>query len=80
MKNPFPGMNPYLEAVDWSGVHARLTVYIADQLQDQLPAGLVARPEEQVLIGVEGKQRLLRPDVQVQEDQTLREPAGVLPD
>lgn len=52
MKNPFPGMNPYLED-HWRDVHTRLTIYIADQLQERLPADLVARAEEKVAI-VEG--------------------------
>ena len=39
MKNPFPGMNPYLEP-HWGDVHASLVIYIRDQLQRKLPAGL----------------------------------------
>lgn len=45
IKNPFPGMNPYLER-RWPDVHTRLTVYVRDDLADQLPIGLVARIEE----------------------------------
>ena len=41
-KNPFPGMNPWLEA-HWGDVHTSLTTYACDQLQPQLPAGLRAR-------------------------------------
>ncbi len=48
-KNPFPGMNPYLEA-SWGDVHTRLTTYASDQLNEQLPNGLQARVEEAVSI------------------------------
>jgi len=35
----FPGMDPYLENPQlWPGVHTRLIVYLADQLQLLLPA------------------------------------------
>lgn len=77
MKNPFPGMNPYLEG-HWGDVHARLTIYIADQLQDRLPAGLVARTEAQVAIDDTGERSYLRPDVQVAEPPSFHEPAGML--
>ena len=38
MRSPFPGMDPWLEQ-RWRDVHARLIVYIANQLQAQLPEG-----------------------------------------
>jgi hypothetical protein len=66
MKNPFPGMNPYLEE-HWRDVHTRLTIYISDQLQETLPAGLVARAEEQVSIDEDGQRLDFRPDVQLVE-------------
>jgi hypothetical protein len=47
--NPFPGMNPYLER-RWGDVHARLSSYAADQLQDCLPRDLRARMQERVFI------------------------------
>ena len=31
MPSPFPGMDPYLES-HWRDVHARLIVYISDQM------------------------------------------------
>ncbi len=46
-KNPFPGMNPYLER-RWGDVHARLSSYAADQIQGQLPEALRARMQEGV--------------------------------
>jgi hypothetical protein len=48
-KNPFPGMNPWLES-HWGDVHTRLTTYASDQLQPLLPSGLRARIEEYVSV------------------------------
>jgi hypothetical protein len=42
MKSPFPGMDPFLEQF-WGDVHARMIVYLSDQLQPQMPQGLVVR-------------------------------------
>jgi hypothetical protein len=61
MEYPFPGMDPYLEhPVLWEGVHARLIVAIANQLQPRLDPRYVASIEERVFI--EGPQRRI-PDV-----------------
>src|SRR5438552_18311412 len=69
MRSPFPGMDPWLE-LRWRDVHARLIIYIADQLQGQLPEPLVARAEEDVFVDIEGQSpERLRPDVSVAEDQ-----------
>jgi len=48
-KNPFPGMNPWMQLV-WSDVHTRLIGDIAEALGDELPADLVARAEERVVL------------------------------
>ncbi|MEA3209951.1 MAG: hypothetical protein QOE70_3008 [Chthoniobacter sp.] len=48
-KNPFPGMNPFLERT-WHPVHTRLINYIGDEIAVRLPEGLVARPEERLAI------------------------------
>jgi hypothetical protein len=44
-KNPFPGMNPWLESY-WGDIHTSLTTYARDAIQRQLPLGLHARVEE----------------------------------
>ena len=49
MNNPFPGMNPYLEA-HWGDVHHRLIQYSADALIGDLPDDLLARVEERVFV------------------------------
>jgi len=66
MKNPFPGMNPYLE-MRWHDVHTSLMVYIRDALNPRLPAGLVARVEEEIRVDLDqGKpEKRYRPDVEV---------------
>ena len=67
MENPFPGMNPYLEAY-WRDVHTSLMVYIRDHLQDQLPGDLIARVEESVSIDADEESRQVSPDVRVVEE------------
>ena len=52
MKSPFPGMDPYLEQF-WPDVHASLIIYTRDQLEEQLPANLIARVEERVVFETE---------------------------
>jgi hypothetical protein len=65
MPSPFPGMDPYLER-SWRDVHTRLTVYICDQLCEQLPDGLAARAEEYIAVETtEGRVQKYVPDVQV---------------
>jgi hypothetical protein len=65
MTMPFPGMDPYLEhPVLWEGVHARMIVAMANQLQPRLDPRYVTSIEERVFI--EGPQRRI-PDVWVQQ-------------
>ena len=66
--NPFPGMNPFLEAF-WPDVHTALIGYIRDELAEQLPEGLKARSEEQVNLASEEdeRSRQARADVAVIE-------------
>lgn len=75
MKNPFPGMNPYLEA-RWYDFHTRFAAHAAEQLNDTLPADLVANTEERVAVEHEGiaVSQAFRPDVQVEQ------PEGAVPD
>ena len=49
MKTPFPGMDPYLET-RWSNVHVLLIAALTAQLKRVLPAGLAAKPEQEVLL------------------------------
>ena len=66
MKNPFPGMNPWLES-NWRQTRTPLIVYGSDQLQHKLPADLRSRIEEDVIFGVNSEPREMRPDVHVTE-------------
>jgi hypothetical protein len=50
MPSPFPGMDPYLEGPQWTGIHAALSVEIARQLTGLLPERYVARPSERIVI------------------------------
>lgn len=78
-ENPFPGMNPWLEA-HWGDVHTRLTTYACDHLQPLLPAGLRARIEEYVSVESEdapGKSRArFSPDVRVIEHPSMSKESG----
>jgi len=62
----FSGMNPYLEHPQlWRGVHSRLVVYMADELQARLRPRYIAAVEERVY--VEGPDRQIVPDVWVRK-------------
>lgn len=74
MKNPFPGMNPWLEDY-WRDVHAKVLVYACDQLNGELPPGLSARVDERLAIDDETeKARHYLPDVAITE--SWDRPAG----
>lgn len=65
MQYPFPGMDPYLEQrALWEGVHARLIVAMANQLQPRLDPRYIASVEERVFL--EGPERRI-PDVGIQK-------------
>jgi hypothetical protein len=64
MKNPFPGMNPWLEAF-WRDVHATLLVYAADLLNTELPRGMQARVDE--CLAEEAQPRPYVPDIAMTE-------------
>jgi hypothetical protein len=75
--NPFPGMNPFIEQ-QWRDAHTMLISYLRDHLQERLPTDLVARAEE-ALVTLGRKPTAYRPDVQIREAWTLKEPAGAAP-
>ena len=61
-------MDPWLE-LHWRDVHSRLIIYIANQIQRQLPEPLVARAEEDVMVDIdEHPAGRVRPDVQVLQE------------
>ncbi len=68
LKNPFPGMNPWLEP-HWQSVHARCLTYLSDQINEQLPEGLAALTEERIVIDdlTSDPRKEMRPDVLVTE-------------
>lgn len=67
MQSPFPGMDPYLEQF-WLDVHARMILYACDQLEEQLPANLIARVEERVVFELEEEVLQARyPDIKITE-------------
>jgi hypothetical protein len=78
-KNPFPGMNPWLEA-HWGDVHTSLTTYARDQLQPLLPSNLRARIEEYVSVETDDEDgepsRRFVPDVRIIEHPDMAESSG----
>ncbi len=67
MKNPFPGMDPYLE-LRWSDVHSSLAIYGRDALNRHLPTGLLARSEERSIVSLDDEElRAIVPDVSIFE-------------
>ncbi len=82
MPSPFPGMDPFLEA-HWGDVHTRLATYISMELRPQLPAGLVARLEESIVLELvtddfeDSKYERVYPDVGVYATDRADSRAGV---
>jgi len=79
MKNPFPGMNPFLEA-HWPDVHTALIASIREQLAGRLPDDLVPRVEERVVITDDGQSWVYRADVAVTEPWAGDLPSAWMPD
>ncbi len=76
MKNPLPGMNPWLEET-WRDVHAKLLVYASDELNAELPGDLHARVRESLASDVDDERaRAYLPDVAITE--TWDRPAGLV--
>ncbi|MFZ4764764.1 MAG: DUF4058 family protein [Roseimicrobium sp.] len=67
-KNPFPGMNPWLED-HWANVHLLPIALVNETLAARLPPDLVAEAEEHITIAgdVDEKDKHFRPDVAVKE-------------
>ncbi len=64
MPSPFPGMDPFLEA-HWGDVHASLIIYARNQIQRQLPSGLVAGVEQYVSLEIGDEVIRFRPDASI---------------
>ena len=65
-KNPFPGMNLFLERT-WTPVHTALISFIWQEISPQLPDDLVTRPEERLVIDHIDQSKSYRGDVAVTE-------------
>lgn len=64
-KNPFPGMDPWLEDW-WPGFHLHLISIITSKLGRQLPDDLLVTAEETISIGDADDK--IRPDINVSEE------------
>jgi hypothetical protein len=70
MKSPFPGMDPYIEALDlWEDFHDDLIAAIKGVIVDSLPSGYVARTRKRSYIALvedqEKTEHVFVPDVKV---------------
>ena len=70
LKSPFPGMDPFLES-RWLEVHARLIVYAANQINEQLPSDLQANIEENLAVHEGDTATSIRPDIHVSHDSSF---------
>jgi hypothetical protein len=71
MPNPFPGMNPFIEATGaWSTFHHAFLNACHDLLNERLPGNYVARIEERVTVVAEEEQSsIVFPDVVVSREE-----------
>ncbi len=66
-KNPFPGMNPFLEE-HWPDVHTTLVSLIREALSNVLPPDLKVRSEERVVVDQDDQPQAWRVDVALTEN------------
>lgn len=69
IRSPFPGMDPWLERF-WGDIHSRFVVYLADQMNEQLPRDLQARVEESLTVDADDYRRTIYPDSHIVEEPT----------
>jgi hypothetical protein len=75
MNFPFPGMDPYLEHHTlWPGVHNRLIVALANQIQPRLLPRYLASIEQRVF--VEQPPREVIPDIHIRRQPTVAPPVA----
>jgi len=70
MKNPFPGMNPFIEGYKWSPLHGSMITYVQEALVEQLPEGYFLESEITLYVDAGGSNETtyIVPDVYIVED------------
>jgi len=69
--NPFPGVNPYIEAEwYWGDFHTHFLVELSLQLLDRLPGNYDARIKEQALLLTPDEKKIREPDISVTQSGT----------
>lgn len=63
MRSPFPGMDPYLEGSEWSGIHGQLIAEIARQLAPRLRPRYVARMGKRFIADIDSAEENIAVDV-----------------
>ncbi len=78
MRNPFPGMDPFLEGPSWASVHGSLVEEITRQLAGKLWPNYLALPNERIVLAASDEADSQRmPDVGVFESNQPGDFAGV---
>jgi hypothetical protein len=71
MANPFPGIDPYIEAQNyWEDFHTRFLTYVCDAINDRLPEGYDAKVEERFTIASFRDEAEVRADVAILRPRT----------
>lgn len=70
MKNPFPGMNPFIEGYKWSPFHLLMIARMHDVLMDQVPAGFMVEAETTLYIDdlMFSERNIKQPDISLMEE------------
>jgi hypothetical protein len=69
MKNPFPGVDPFIEANGrWIGFHNSMIAHCAELLNEVLPPNYAAFNEERLELVDESDRRITHPDMSVGRD------------
>ncbi|HEY2154218.1 MAG TPA: DUF4058 family protein [Isosphaeraceae bacterium] len=80
MANPFPGIDPYVEAQHyWEDFHTRFLTYTCDAINDRLPEGYDAKVEERFTIASFRDEPGVWPDVAVLRRESGPQGGGAAP-
>lgn len=75
MPSPFPGMDPFIEAQEWTDFHSRYINILSDQLTPDLRPRFTTRIERRVYVESVGDKQSIVPDVTITNSQRDTGPA-----
>lgn len=76
MPSPFPGMDPFIEAQEWTDFHARFINALSDRLTPGLRPRYTTRIERRVYVESVGDKQSIVPDVTITASQRETNPLG----